>query len=85
MDAILTSIVSTIMLPLFLVMALCLIAGARPEPVVKAVVDLVIALIGGVVRMVVAIAGSLPAARRKPASGRSGQKSRAAGNRARPR
>jgi len=51
MDAILTNIVSTLMLPLFIVMILCTIAGARPEPVVKGILDLLGSVVVGFFRL----------------------------------
>lgn len=55
MQALLTNIVSTLMLPLFLIMILCLMAGARPEPVVKGFIDLGIALVTGSFKLAFAI------------------------------
>jgi hypothetical protein len=42
---ILTDIISELMLPLFVVMILCGIAGARPEPIVKGLLDLIGAIV----------------------------------------
>jgi len=51
MDAILIHIVSTLMLPLFIVMILCTIAGTRPEPVVKGILDLLASVVVGFFRL----------------------------------
>jgi len=51
MDAILIHIVSTLMLPLFVVMILCTIAGTRPEPVVKGILDLLVSVVVGCFRV----------------------------------
>jgi hypothetical protein len=39
------------MLPLFIVMILCTIAGARPEPVVKGILDLLVSVVVGFFRL----------------------------------
>lgn len=64
MDAILTNIVSAAMLPLFLIMILCAIAGAKPEPVVKGLFEVAVALIAGTFKLVMEIAGAGRAASR---------------------
>ena len=68
MDAILTNIVSTLMLPLFIVMILCTIAGARPEPVVKGILDLLVSVVSGFFGLVGLIIKAIfaPRKRRSP-------------------
>ncbi len=41
MENIFTQILSAILLSMFLIMILCLMAGAKPEPVIKAFLDLI--------------------------------------------
>lgn len=64
MDAFLINIVSAVMLPLFLIMILCTIAGAKPEPVVKGLFDVAVALIAGTFKLAMEIAGAGRAASR---------------------
>lgn len=65
MDAILVNIVSTLMLPLFLVMILCAIAGAKPEPVVKALIDLLVTTVAGLFKLAGMIIEAAFGARRR--------------------
>ena len=59
MHAFLTNLISDIMLPLFVIMILCAIAGAKPEPIVNGVIDIVVSLITGIFKLAMAIVSGL--------------------------
>jgi hypothetical protein len=63
----LTSILGPLMLPLFALATLCMIAGARPEPIVAGFVSLVASVIVGLFRLLITIISAIfhvPAARK---------------------
>ena len=70
MESILTNFVSTLMLPVFVIMILCVMAGAKPEPIAKAFIDLITAIVVGLFRLAGQIVGALLALRRPPATPR---------------
>jgi hypothetical protein len=47
----LVSILGPLMLPLFMMLTLCMIAGVKPEPVVGSFMSLLGAAIGGLIRL----------------------------------
>src|SRR3990167_5333816 len=54
-DQILTDIVSILMLPIFVVMVFCAMAGAKPEPIIKGFLDLLCAAVALPFKMLRAI------------------------------
>ena len=59
MHAFLTNLISDVMLPVFVVMILCAIAGAKPEPIVKGMLDIAVSLINNLFKLAMAIVGGL--------------------------
>lgn len=70
MEGILTNFVSTLMLPVFVIMILCAMAGAKPEPIAKAFIDLITAIIVGLFKLAGQIIEALLRLHRAPASDR---------------
>ncbi len=70
MDSILTNFVSTLMLPVFVIMILCVMAGAKPEPIAKAFIDLITAIVVGLFRLAGQVIGALLSPRRPPSTPR---------------
>lgn len=66
---VLTSILGPLMLPLFALATLCVIAGAKPEPIVTSFLSLIMAVINGFFRLVgmlVSAAFGIPSRRSYP-------------------
>lgn len=55
MEWFLQNVVSPLLLPLFIIMLLCAIAGAKPESIVKMVLDAVVAIVSLLLQLLLAL------------------------------
>jgi len=62
----LTSVLSPLLLPVFMLMLLCMIAGARPESITLAFISMIGTLITGFFQMLVALVRAITPQRRYP-------------------
>lgn len=56
---VLVNILGPLMLPIFALATLCMIAGAKPEPIVSGFISLIGSVIGGLLRLFMAVLTAL--------------------------
>jgi hypothetical protein len=76
METFLTGILSQLLLPVFVLMILCTIAGAKPDFVLRAFFDLIAAVVSGVFKLLETLVGAIFAPKRGTTGRRTTPRSR---------